>query len=91
MSCHWSLSIPPSKATKRTEALLKNGNKDFFKKILNLSERHVFMWQSLEILNVFNTFNTLTNKLSGKQKIFSKNWSTVFKLKVLRVKMHNFH
>ena len=56
-----------------------------------MSERHVFMWQSLEILNVFNTFNTLTNKLSGKQNIFSKNWSTVFKLKVLRLKMHNFH
>ena len=30
-------------------------------------------------------------EFSGKQKPFSKNWSTIFQLKVLRLKTHHFH
>ena len=43
------------------------------------------MQQSMKIWNVFNT-------LTLKQIFcFSKNWSTVFWLKVLRLKTHHFH
>ena len=50
---------------------------------------HVFMWQSLEVLNVFNTLTL--KQISGKRKAFPKNWSTVFKFKPLRLKAHHFH
>ena len=50
---------------------------------------YVFMWQSLEVLNVFNTLTL--KQISGKRKAFPKNWSTVFKLKPLRLKTHHFH
>ena len=34
-----------------------------FKIALRLRDRQVFMWKSVEILNVFNTFNFETNFL----------------------------
>ena len=52
-----------------------------FKIAVCLRDYHVFIWQSVEILN----------RLSGKQKPFSKLWSTAFKLKALRSKTHHFH
>ena len=33
----------------------------------------------------------LWNKFSGKRKPFSENWSTIFKLKAIRLKTHHFH
>ena len=41
----------------------------------------------------FWTISTLqlSNRLSGKRKPFSKNWSLLFQLKALRLKMHHFH
>ena len=60
-----------------------------FKIALRLIDRHILMWQSLEILNVFNTL--ILNKFSEKLKSFSKNWSTAFLLKVLRVNVQHFH
>ena len=38
-----------------------------------------------------NVFNTLTMKQTERRKSFSKNWSIVFQLKVLRLKRHYFH
>ena len=48
-----------------------------------------FMWQSVEILNVFNTLTL--KQIFWRKKTFSKNWGTVFQLKALRLKTHNFH
>ena len=42
-----------------------------FKIVLRLRQRHVFMSQSLGILNIFNTLNL--NKFSESLKLFSKN------------------
>ena len=42
---------------------------EIFKIALYLRDRHVFMWQSLEILNDFNT-------LATKMKTFFNNWSS---------------
>ena len=36
-----------------------------FKKALHLRNRHICMWQSLEIWNVFNTFNLETSSLEN--------------------------
>ena len=60
-----------------------------FEITLRLRDMYVFMWQSLEVLNVFNTLTL--KQISGKRKAFPKNWSTVFKLKPLRLKTHHFH
>ena len=60
-----------------------------FEIALRLRDMHVFMWQSLEVLNVFNTLTL--KQISGKRKAFPKNWSTVFKFKPLRLKAHHFH
>ena len=46
-------------------------------------DRYVFMWQPLEILSVFNTLTL--NQLSQKQKLFSKNWTTVFLVEKARI------
>ena len=49
-------------------------------------DQHVFIGQSLEILN---DFNILTLKqIFRKMKSFSKNWSTVPELEALRLKTH---
>ena len=57
------------KPTERAYVLLKTAL-GIFRMALRLRDRHVFMRQSLEILN---NFDTLTLK-----QIFEKNWSTVF-------------
>ena len=60
-----------------------------FKIALCWRDRHVFMWQSMEILS---SFNILTLKqILWKTKTFLKNWSTVFYLKAQRLKMHHLH
>ena len=47
------------------------------------------MWQSVEILSVFNTL--ILKQIFWKAIIFfSKNWSTVYQFRVLRLKMHHF-
>ena len=49
-----------------------------------MRDRYVFIWQLMEILNVFNT---LTFKRTFWQtKTFSKNWSSVF---IVRTKIKN--
>ena len=54
-----------------------------FKIALCLRDRNVFMWQSLEILNIFNTLNL--NQIFWKMKTFLKkldNWFLVESIKV---------
>ena len=45
----------------------------------------------MKINGLLKVFDTLKQIFSGKQKPFSKSWSTVFYLKALRLKMHHFH
>ena len=56
--------------------------KEFFKIALRLRDRHVSVWQSGKILNVFNT-------LTLKQSFWKKN--TLFQLKAPRLKKHHYH
>ena len=51
-----------------------------FKVTLRLRDRHVFMWRSVKILEIFNSLNH-----------FSKNWSTAFQLNALRLKRYHFN
>ena len=60
-----------------------------FKVALNLGDRLAFKWQSLEILNVFNSLTF--KQIFWKTKPFSKNWKISFYLKVLRLKKKYFH
>ena len=60
---------------------------EIFKIALRLRERHIFMWQSLEILNVSN-INFETNFLKTENL---QNCSTVLWLKVLGLKTHYFY
>ena len=46
--------------------------------------QRVFISQSLKILNIFNT-------LTKKWELSSKDWSTYFLLKVVRLKTQHFH
>ena len=48
-----------------------------FKIAIHLKDRHIFMPQSQEILNVSNTL-PLKKKKTENQKSFSKSWSNVF-------------
>ena len=54
------------------------------------------MWQSVEIFQYvqsierFQYFNFETDFLQNENH-FQKNWSTLFNLKALRMKMHHFH
>ena len=57
------------KPTERAHVLLKNGTRDF-KIALRLRDRHVFMWQSLGILSVFNTLTL--KQIFWKTKFFFK-------------------
>ena len=59
------------------------------KTALRLRDRHVFMWQSLEILSVFNTFTL--KWIFWKTNTLFKNYSSVFQSKVLRLKTQHFH
>ena len=47
-----------------------------FKIALRLRDQHVFMFQSLGILNVLNAL--ILKYISEKLKLFLKNWSTIF-------------
>ena len=47
-----------------------------FKITFRLRDRRVFIWQSMEILNVFNTLTL--KQIFWKWKPFWKNWSTDF-------------
>ena len=58
-------------------------------KVPRLRDRHVFMRQSLGIFNV--PILELKNEFFEKGKTFSKNWSIVFWLKVLRLKTQDSH
>ena len=60
-----------------------------FKIVIRLKERHVFMWQLVEIFKIFNT-STL-KKSFWKTKHFPKSWSIIFQLKVLSLKTQHFH
>ena len=60
-----------------------------FKIAVRLKDRHVFIWQSVEILN---DFNTLTLKqIFWKMKTFSKKLEYHFSLKSQRLKVRHFH
>ena len=65
--CHRGFIL---KSTKRALVLLKTVL-GIFKIALRLRGRHVFMWHSLEILNVFNTLNW--KQIIWKTKPFLKN------------------
>ena len=65
--CHRGFIL---KSTKRASVLLKTVL-GIFKIALRLRGRHVFMWQSLEILNVFNALNW--KQIFWKTKPFLKN------------------
>ena len=58
------------KSTERSKVLLKNSTR-VFKIALRLRDWHVFIWQSLEILNVFNTLSLKQNFLK-KESLFQK-------------------
>ena len=47
-----------------------------FKIALRLRDQHVFMFQSLGILNVLSAL--ILKYISEKLKLFLKNWSTIF-------------
>ena len=47
------------------------------------------MWQSVEIVNIFNTLTL--KQVFVKMKTFLKNRSTAFYLKALRLKTYHFH
>ena len=47
------------------------------------------MWQSVEILNIFDTLTL--KQLFWKTKTFFNNWSIIFWLKALRLETHFFH
>ena len=66
-----------------TEGFSKKTAPGIFKTALRLRDWHVFMWQSLEILNVFNT--------SDLKHVFWKTKALFKKLKVLRLKTRHFH
>ena len=55
-----------------------------FKIALHVRDQHVLMSQSVKVLNFFNILTL--KQISGKRKPFSKSWSTVFWLKLLRLK-----
>ena len=57
------------------EALLKNGTR-IFKIAFSLRDRHVFLRESLDVLNFFYTLTL--KQFFFKRKPFSKNWSKVF-------------
>ena len=48
---------------------------------------YVTISENFRRLQYFN----FENRFSGKRKAFSKNWSTIFQLKALRLKTHDFH
>ena len=60
-----------------------------FKIALCLRGRHVFMWQSVEILNVFNTINL--KQIFWNTKTIFKKLEYLFWLKALRLKTDHFY
>ena len=58
------------RSTERARVLLKNDT-GIFKIALRLSDRHIFMWQSVKISNVFNTL-TLKHIFWKTKTIFKK-------------------
>ena len=56
---------------------IDSSKKVIFKIALCLRDRHIFMWQSVEILNDFNTL-TLKQIFRKTKTFFKKKWITVF-------------
>ena len=81
----WSFNFKAnrSRILMPTEGFSKKTAPGIFKTALRLRDWHVFMWQSLEILNVFNT--------SDLKHVFWKTKALFKKLKVLRLKTRHFH
>ena len=60
-----------------------------FQIVLRLQDQHVFMWQSVEILNIFNT-STL-KQIFWKTKTFSEKLEYHFLVESTKMKGHYFH
>ena len=60
-----------------------------FKIALRLRDRHLFMWQSVEILNVFNTLTL--RQIFWKTKTFFQKNRVPFLVESTRLKTHHFH
>ena len=82
------LRISILKPTERVQVLLKTGSRGF-QNSPPFERSTCFCVTISESFKRFQYFNFET-KFSGKQKPFSKNWSTVFQLKPLRLKTHYF-
>ena len=65
------------KANRTSIGSTKKRYPGIFKIALCFRDWHVFMWQSVEILNVFNAVNFETNFLK-KEKLFEKTGITFF-------------
>ena len=66
----------------------KNRFERFLKKT-SFWDWHLFMWESLEILNVLRT--SILKQIFWKTETLSENWGIVFWLKVLIWKTQHFH
>ena len=76
------------KPTERVQALLKDGTRDF--ENTPPFERPACFYVTITgNFKRFQCFKFETNFV--KNETFSKNWSTVFKLKVLRLQTQHFH
>ena len=62
---------------------------EIFKMAIRLRDRHVFMWQSVEILNVFNTL--ILKQKFWKTKTFFKKLEYRFLTENTSLKTHHFH
>ena len=60
-----------------------------FKIAVPLRDRHVFMWQSVEILNVLNTLTL--KQIFAKTKTFFKELEYRFLVESTKIETHHFH
>ena len=75
------------KPTERALVLLKNGTGDC-QIALHFRDRHVFIWQSVEILNVFNTLTL--KQIFWKTKTFFKKLGYCFIVESTKIKNTSF-
>ena len=68
---------------------LNSSEKWYQELALRLRDRHVFMWQSMKVLNVFNTLTLI--KIFWKTKTFFKKLEYCFLVEPLRLKTHHSH
>ena len=77
------------KPTERAQVLLKSGTRDF-QNSLPFERSACFYMTIAENFKRFQYFDFETD-FPENENLFSKNWSIVFQLKAVRLKMHYFH